>query len=62
MYEYLKSNRLEKARELLETPSLRKITITAVSLACGFSDKSYFSRLFKQRFGISPRDVRMQHR
>jgi AraC-like DNA-binding protein len=62
VYEYLKRQRLQRARELLEMSANRgKRAITDVSLDCGFSDPSYFSRSFKQTFGISPRDVG-QHR
>jgi len=57
MYEFLKSERLRKARQLLEVPPLRRVSITDVFLECGFSDKSYFSRAFKQEFGIRPSEV-----
>jgi AraC-like DNA-binding protein len=57
MYEYLKSARLQRARELLELSSSRKMTITEVALECGFSGMSHFSRSFKEAFGLSPQDV-----
>jgi AraC-like DNA-binding protein len=28
-----------------------------VARECGFGSQSYFARVFKQRFGVSPRDV-----
>ena len=55
-YQYLKGERLQRARELLEMSSGRT-TVTDVALECGFSDMSHFSKLFKQAFGVSPRDV-----
>jgi transcriptional regulator GlxA family with amidase domain len=43
--------RLEKAAELLRSTSM---TITAVSVVCGFQNGAHFSRAFKLRFGMSP--------
>ena len=43
--------RLEKAGELLRNTGM---TITAVSVACGFQNGSHFSRAFKARFGKPP--------
>jgi AraC-like DNA-binding protein len=37
-------------------------SITDVSLACGFGDLSHFYRLFRARFGMTPREVRITHR
>lgn len=47
--------RMEKAQELLAHTSLR---ISEISQAIGFEDEAYFSRRFRQRFQISPRDYR----
>jgi AraC-like DNA-binding protein len=63
MWEYLKGARLQRARELLEASSPRRMTITDISVECGFSSMSYFSTAFKGAFGLSPRDVlRRTHR
>jgi transcriptional regulator GlxA family with amidase domain len=43
--------RLEEAAELLRNTGM---TITAVSVACGFQNGSHFSRAFKARFGRPP--------
>ena len=43
--------RLEKAAELLRNTGM---TITAVSVVCGFQNGAHFARAFKLRFGISP--------
>jgi len=37
------------------------MTITDVSLECGFSDTAHFSKSFKRAFVISPRDVLRGH-
>jgi AraC-like DNA-binding protein len=55
--EYLQSERLLKARRMLEVSQARAATVTDICLACGFSNTSQFSTAFRRSFGISPRDV-----
>jgi len=59
--EYLKNARLQRARELLELSSPRKMTITAICLESGFSNMSQFSTAFKNAFGVSPRELLRGH-
>ncbi|WP_028693434.1 GlxA family transcriptional regulator [Pseudomonas cremoricolorata] len=47
--------RLDKARQLLSQSDL---SVTQVSLACGFELASYFTRCYKRRFGHCPREAR----
>ena len=57
MNRYLRTLRLQKAKELLLLPDLN---ITQVADAVGFQDPSYFGRVFAEEFGLSPsryRDV-----
>jgi AraC-like DNA-binding protein len=61
MWEYLKAERLQRARELLDLASVRNVTITDVSLQCGFADTAHFSKSFKRVFGVSPREARRNH-
>ncbi|WP_148270452.1 hybrid sensor histidine kinase/response regulator transcription factor [Haliscomenobacter hydrossis] len=49
--QFIRSIRLNHAKILLRDPEL---SITAVAYDCGFSDPSYFARVFKQEFGITP--------
>ena len=49
-WEYFLQLRLERARQLLEQGE----SVTNVALQTGFSDQPHLSRLFKQRFGVSP--------
>ena len=51
---YVKKVRLDKAAELLETSEMN---VSEIVYAIGFSSRSYFSKIFKQRFGISPSDA-----
>jgi AraC family transcriptional regulator, arabinose operon regulatory protein len=48
---FLKSIRLEKARELLETTFL---SVKQIATTVGFNDVSHFVRDFKQAYGLSP--------
>ncbi len=52
---YDKERRLDRARHLLTSTFL---TVKEVMAATGWNDPSHFSREFKQRFGITPRDCR----
>ncbi|MFQ6573613.1 GlxA family transcriptional regulator [Pseudomonas sp. UM16] len=49
------SLRLEKARQLL---SQTDMSVTQISLACGFELPSYFARRYKRHFGKCPREER----
>lgn len=55
--EYLNQLRLEDARSLLMYSDLN---ITEISVAAGFQESSYFSRVFKEKFGMSPRRYRTE--
>lgn len=53
---YLNACRLKWAARLLRNePS---VSITDVSLTCGFSSSQYFATAFHRRFGLSPRNYR----
>jgi AraC family transcriptional regulator, positive regulator of tynA and feaB len=45
---------LRSARDLLTAKSGN---VLAIAMRWGFNDASHFSRLFKSRFGVSPRDI-----
>jgi len=50
--------RLDRCREEMIDPSLAARSITEIAHLWGFSDSQHFSRAFKQRFGVTPRDYR----
>ena len=54
--EYLIAFRLNEAKKLLRESGL---SVTEVSLRCGFSDSAYFGRVFRAAFGVTPRTYRM---
>ncbi|MGN0553722.1 MAG: helix-turn-helix domain-containing protein [Oscillospiraceae bacterium] len=53
--EFLNKFRLKKSMELLTTTDMQ---ITEVCLACGFGHISYFGKLFRESYGMSPREYR----
>ncbi|SFJ01579.1 AraC family transcriptional regulator, L-rhamnose operon regulatory protein RhaS [Paenibacillus sp. UNC496MF] len=57
--EYRNRVRLEEAKTLLETSPAK---IMAVALEVGFEDLSFFNRLFKREFGLTPSEHRERFR
>lgn len=56
-YRALTELRLEHSAELLRTSSA---SILEVCLSCGFGDPSRFARMFRQRYGCTPRRFRSE--
>ena len=56
--EYLKQVRIEKSIELLQED---EISIAKISALVGYSDHSYFCRVFKSYMGVSPSSYRRQY-
>ena len=54
---FLSDRRLEKSRQMLKNTSKSIKEITAET---GYNDQNYFSRLFKNKFGVSPTEFRNQ--
>ncbi len=50
--------RLEFARGLLASPQQAHESVSTIAYRAGFSELAHFSRRFRQRFGMSPRDYR----
>lgn len=55
--EYVKNVRLERACRFLR---MTKKSISIVAEECGIGDYNYFSKLFKKRYGVSPREYRKE--
>lgn len=55
---YLINLRIEHAKQLLGHRETTGLPIKDIALTCGFSNPYYFSRLFKERTGLSPSDFR----
>ena len=57
--QYLLEHRLERCRSALEGRPGRR-SITEIAFGWGFNDVSHFSRSFRKRYGLSPREFRRQ--
>lgn len=57
----IRLRRLERCRRDLADPVLRERPIASVAARWGFVDAAHFSRLFRSRFGASPREYRRTH-
>jgi AraC-like DNA-binding protein len=58
---YVQTQRLDRCRRDLSDPAHATRHVGDIAFAWGFNDLAHFSRIFKQRFGASPRDWR-EHR
>ena len=54
---FINETRVKKAMALLRNP---EIQMKEVFMACGFSDASYFNRIFKKALGVSPKAYQQQ--
>lgn len=55
---YLLDRRLEQSRRCLASSKQSNLHISEIAFSWGFNDLAHFSRAFKQRFGLSPREWR----
>jgi AraC family transcriptional regulator len=54
-HQYLVSLRLEKAVRMMKE---RSTPLIDIAVACGFSSHTYFTRVFRSKFGILPSQYR----
>lgn len=57
LIKYLTDYRMQQAKNLLEQGQMK---IVDIGKACGYPNQSYFNRLFKTRFGVTPKQYREQ--
>ncbi|MGH8085051.1 MAG: helix-turn-helix transcriptional regulator [Lysobacter sp.] len=55
--EYIQETRLRRSRWLLERAA-PEIPIGTIAERCGFNDLSSFGKMFRRRYGLSPREFR----
>jgi AraC-like DNA-binding protein len=55
---YVRELRLQRAYHLLARDNMRKEQIGDIAYRCGFEDHVHFTRLFRQRFGLTPSELR----
>ncbi|MEU2349502.1 helix-turn-helix domain-containing protein [Modestobacter sp. NPDC049651] len=51
---YIRTLRLERARDLLTAPDARDRPVADVAVECGLPDPAHFSRLFRAAYGVPP--------
>lgn len=49
--------RLERARRMLALQPALNLSIAQISASCGFLDPSTFNRMFRSRYGMTPREL-----
>jgi AraC-like DNA-binding protein len=55
---FIRGERLKKAAGELIDPTLRHLDVKSIAARSGFAGPDQFSRAFKSRYGLSPRDYR----
>lgn len=55
---YIRTLRLQKARADLADPSQAHLSVAAIAFKWGFVSQAHFSRVFRQEFGLSPKQSR----
>jgi acetamidase/formamidase/AraC-like DNA-binding protein len=55
---YVRERRLQRAWHDLANPGEAAVPISEVAYRYGFADSAHFSRLFRERFGLPPRELR----
>lgn len=59
--QWVQSRRLEQIRRELERAGQPGAGVHDIAITWGIHDASYFSRLFKQRYGMTPTEYRFEH-
>jgi AraC family transcriptional activator of tynA and feaB len=50
--------RLDRASRLLGASRYQHLLVSEIALRCGFTDQPTFNRMFKRRYGVTPRESR----
>lgn len=55
---WIRTQRLDRCKDDLRSRAYRNCSIAEVAYTWGFADPSHFTRIFKQRYGVAPREYR----
>jgi len=55
---WIKDRRLARCAQILRDPATRGTSLTAIAYDWGFNDSAHFSRSFRAKYTVSPRDYR----
>ncbi|MFC3230757.1 AraC family transcriptional regulator [Marinibaculum pumilum] len=56
----IRDRRIAEAQRLLSAPGARSLAIATIAYRTGYADPAYFSRVFREATGLSPREYRAQ--
>jgi AraC-like DNA-binding protein len=59
--QWVRDRRLEACRRQLADPGDARISVSEIAATWGIFDGAHFSRIFKQAYGLSPREYRRAH-
>ena len=59
---YIRERRLERCRAELAKPDDDASSVSSIAFRWGFTDAAHFSRVFRDKYGMSPRDYRLNIR
>lgn len=59
---YILRRRLEECSRALTVPAQRGRTVTAIAFDYGFNSPTHFGRVFRARYGVTPREYRRQEK
>ena len=59
---FIRERRLERSKAALASPANRSASISEIAFACGFNSSAHFSRAFRNRYEIAPRELRQRLR
>lgn len=59
---YIRERRLERCRAELAKPDDDATAVSSIAFRWGFTDAAHFSRVFRDKYGMSPRDYRLNIR
>lgn len=54
-FEYMMDKRIKKSKQLL---TITNIPISDIAISCGFTDQSYFGKVFREKTGYTPLNYR----
>ena len=60
--EWIRERRLKRSHQKLTSAKFNDDSITDIAFSLGFNSSSHFTRLFKKKYGMPPRDVRREVR
>lgn len=61
LHTLIRDKRLDRCRATLQDDNMHSLSITEIAFRWGFSSTSHFSRVFKEKYGVGPREFRQDY-